>query len=461
MSIEKPYILIVDDEKDICDLVSDILQDEGYEVGVAYNGEEAKALKAERTPDLILLDIWMPDIDGISLLQMWREEENFCPVIMMSGHGTLEHAIEATKLGASDFLEKPLTLAKLLMVVEKTLKEAPETLSIESAPPAPIAEYEIPTPFEPVGRSELMVSLREALQNAAKAEGNILLLADAGAEIPGIASYIHTLSNRSQSPFIELTLGNLSSADLESLLGDKSERHQLLKQARGGIMHLRDIDKTDTDAQKFLYTLLNTRTYVDSDSGEIDQPDVRFIFSGETQLFQRVQNGDFNSELWHLINVLTLKIPALSEHPEDVPELISYYIHHFVDEKHLTYRHFSIAAQNRLRNHDWQGNHLELRNLIQRLLVLGKSDEVSLEEINSELEHEKLLINTADQHEIGQLSLDLPLREAREQFERAYLIAQYKRSEGNIANLAERVGMERTNLYRKLKSLDIDPKKGY
>lgn len=460
MSKEQPYILIVDDEKDICDLVSDILQDEGYDVGVAYNGEEAKALKAERTPDLILLDIWMPDIDGISLLQMWREEENFCPVIMMSGHGTLEHAIEATKLGASDFLEKPLTLAKLLMVVEKTLEDASTPPTITATPKELKPEYEIPTPFEPVGRSELMATLRENLQSAAKAEGNILLLADAGSETSGLASYIHSLSERSKMPFVELSLGNLSSTDLESLLGDKSERYQLLNQVRGGFLHLRDIDKTDSAAQQFIYTLLDTPTYLDPESGEIDQPDVRFIFSGERELFQRVKNGKFSAELWHLINVLTIQIPALSEHPEDVPELISYYVHHFVDVKHLTYRHFSIAAQNRLRNHDWHGNYLELRNLIQRLLVLGKSDEVSLDEVNAELEEGKLLQEEENQ-EIGQLSLELPLREAREQFERAYLIAQYKRSEGNIANLAERVGMERTNLYRKLKSLDIDPKKGY
>lgn len=458
MSQEKPYILIIDDEKDICNLVSDILQDEGYEVAMAYNGTEAKALKTEREPDLILLDIWMPDIDGISLLGEWRNNnELHCPVIMMSGHGTLEHAIEATKLGAVDFLEKPLTLAKLLLVVEKTLEEAkthlPQTENRQSAPPS------IP-PFEPIGRSQLMVTLREKLIEAAKSDTNVLLLHTFGSEVAGIASYIHTSSRRKQAPFLELSFNSLSLNEVKELIENAEKRSQLLQSIDGGTLYLSNLEQADDRAQKLIYDLIQTKSYIHPKTGAITPTNIRYIFSAQPGLLSLVESGDFLEPLWHQINVVLIEIPSLAEHPEDVPELVNAYIHYFVDDKGLTYRHFSIAAQNRLRNHQWSGNHLALKNIIQRLLVLGKSDEVTLDEVNQALEQD--LKNSSNLTNLtDHLPLHLPLREAREQFERAYLIAQYERSEGNIANLAELVGMERTNLYRKLKSLDIDPKKGY
>lgn len=459
MLSEKPYILIVDDEKDICNLVSDILQDEGYEVAMAYNGNEAKALKAKREPDLILLDIWMPDIDGISLLQSWKENNNLhCPVIMMSGHGTLEHAIEATKLGASDFLEKPLTLAKLLLVVEKTLQEVKEMPV--STPLEGIKPLDIP-PFEPIGRSPMMNHLRQKLKEAARSETSILLIHTFGSEVAGIASYIHHQSHRKTAPFLELSFNSLTLADMKELIENADKRSKLLQSIDGGTLYVSNIEQADDRAQRLLYDLLETKSYTHPQTGAIVPTNIRYLFSAQPSLFNLVENDEFDERLWHLINVVVIEIPSLADHPEDVPELINYYVHHFVEDKHLTYRHFSIAAQNRLRNHYWKGNHLTLKNIIQRLLILGKSDEVTLDEVNQALEQDNKLEESSAFTSTDHLLLHLPLREAREQFERAYLIAQYERSEGNIANLAELVGMERTNLYRKLKSLDIDPKKGY
>lgn len=456
---DKPYILIIDDEKDICNLVSDILQDEGYEVAMAYNGSEAKALKAQREPDLILLDIWMPDIDGISLLGEWHDNNTLhCPVIMMSGHGTLEHAIEATKLGAADFLEKPLTLAKLLLVVEKTLADAKKTAAApqqESAPPVTIK------PFEPIGRSITMNTLRQRLKEAAKTDSNLLLVHTFGSEVAGIASYIHASSHRHQAPFLELSLNALTLNDVKELIENSDKRSHLLQSLNGGTLYLSNLEQADEQTQRLIYDLLQTKSYFHPQTGALTAANIRYIFSAQASLYALIDNGEFDEQLWQLINVVVIEIPSLAEHPEDVPELIGYYVHHFVDDKHLTYRHFSIAAQNRLRNHHWKGNHLALKNIIQRLLVLGKSDEVTLEEVNSTLEHDLKIAQNDPLALTDHLLLHLPLREAREQFERAYLIAQYERSEGNIANLAELVGMERTNLYRKLKSLDIDPKKGY
>ena len=450
-------ILIVDDEQDICDLVSDILQDEGYEVAVAYNGAEANALKESTDPDLILLDIWMPDIDGISLLKSWREAGNMAPVIMMSGHGTLEHAIEATKLGASDFLEKPLTLAKLLMVVDKTLTEAPALLaeSIE-----PILPTEKPYPFEPVGRSLVAQNLRNNLQKSASvSHANILLLGEPGTEIDGVASYIHDLSPERKGAFLEFNLSTMNDTLFNSTFFDPSGKisPQIIQHGNGGILYFKEIDEASTAIQTALAKLLNALATERKTSSAIQ---LRAIFSADAYLPYLVEQEEFSSELWHLLNEVTIQLPSLRLHPEDVPELINAYVHYFVEEKHLNYRHFSIAAQNRLRNHEWTGNHQELKNLIKRLLILGSQDEVSLDEVNAELEKQILEApKKADEHTYS-LPLDLPLREAREQFERAYLIAQYERVDGNMANLAKLVGMERTNLYRKLKSLDIDPKTG-
>ena len=454
-----PHILIIDDEKDICNLVSDILKDEGYEVSTAYNGTEAKAQKAKREPDLILLDIWMPDIDGISLLESWKKNgELHCPVIMMSGHGTLEHAIEATKLGAVDFLEKPLTLAKLLLVVEKTLADA-QNRSADTPSSGSIQSTNIPI-FEPIGKSLTMNTLRQKLQDAAKVDSNVLLIHSLGSEIAGIASYVHANSQRRTAPFLELSCNTLNLNDVKELIGDHEKRANLLQSMDGGTLYISNLEQADPQAQQFIYDLLQTKSYLHPATATLIQTHIRYLFSAQSTLYHLVNSAHFNEALWHLINGIVINIPPLSEHPEDVPELINYYVHHFVDDKHLTYRHFSIAAQNRLRNHHWKGNHLSLKNIIQRLLVLGKSDEVSLEEVNQALENDVKIESSDPLLFSDHLQLHLTLREAREQFERAYLIAQFERSEGNIANLAELVGMERTNLYRKLKSLDIDPKKG-
>ncbi len=453
------HILIVDDEKDICDLVSEILEDEGYQVSVAYNGEEARAIKKEVNPDLILLDIWMPDVDGISLLQEWRSEENLSPVIMMSGHGTLEHAIEATKLGASDFLEKPLTLAKLLMVVEKTLTESVTQSPIIIEPSEPNLN-EKPYPFKPIGRSLLMDELNKNLMAIAESTPqHLLLLSEYGSEVDGIASYLHDIGSRNNEPFIELNLKGVTSESLNALFYGRSGGAGLIHHTPKATLYIKQLETLDSEPQEALLSLLNQSTFINKEENQLQAFDYQFIFSAHKNLDRETKEGDFNLALWHKVSEVIVDIPPLSAHSEDVPDLIAYYLHYFTNEEHLTYRHFSIAAQNRLRNHKWLGNHLELRNLVKQLLLLGKHEEVTLDEVNLALEKEysSQQLVQGEQHP---LPLHLSLRKAREEFERNYLIAQYERAEGNIANLADLVGMERTNLYRKLKSLEIDPKTG-
>ncbi len=454
--LKNTNILVVDDEEDITDLIKDILEDEGFTVRTASNGASAQKAIQDSKPDLILLDIWMPDIDGISLMNEWKKTYHSLPfsVVMMSGHGTLEHAIEATKLGAFDFLEKPLTLAKLVAVVKRALKE--QIIQPTLKPQALTPQFTI----EPVGKSPLMSSLRtKAKQIAESGNRTVLLKGELGSGKHLFAHYIHSLSDRNQSPIIAVNLGQLNEDNIEETLLGKEDgslvTQGILEQANGGSIILDNVSQLSLDAQNKLANIINDHEYFRVNGKNLLPKDVRFIAVSRDDLSVLVDEKEFSEALYYKLNILPLDIPSLSSHPEDVPDLIAFYIHHFVEEEHLQYRHFPIAVQNRLRNHTWHGNVQELKSIVQQLLILGKNEEVTLNEVND------LLTKKSQTRVISEdlLPLDLPLREAREQFEKAYLLAQFKACEGNIAKLADKVGMERTNLYRKLKSLDIDPKK--
>lgn len=454
--LKNTNILVVDDESGITDLIKDILEDEGFSVRTASNGSEAQQAIQDSKPDLVLLDIWMPDIDGISLMNEWKKTYQSLPfsVVMMSGHGTLEHAIEATKLGAFDFLEKPLTLAKLVAVVKRALKE--QIIQPTLKPQAPHPQFTI----EPVGKSPLMSSLRtKAKQIAESGNRTVLLKGELGSGKHLFAHYIHSLSDRNQNSVIAVNVGQLNEDNIEETLLGKEEgaliTQGIVEQANGGSIILENIAQLSLEAQNKLANIINDNEYFRVNGKNLLPKDVRFIAISRDDLSVLVDEKEFSEALYYKLNILPLDIPPLSAHPEDVPDLIAFYTHHFVEEEHLQYRHFPIAVQNRLRNHTWHGNVQELKSIVQQLLILGKSEEVTLNEVN------ELLAKKSQTRIISEdlLPLDLPLREAREQFEKAYLLAQFKSCEGNIAKLAEKVGMERTNLYRKLKSLDIDPKK--
>lgn len=454
--LKNTNILVVDDEEDITDLIKDILEDEGFSVRTAANGTEAQQAIQDSKPDLILLDIWMPDIDGISLMNEWKKTYQTLPfsVVMMSGHGTLEHAIEATKLGAFDFLEKPLTLAKLIAVVKRALKEQIIQPSIKQQSLNP--QFTI----EPVGKSPMMISLRtKAKQIAESGNRPVLLKGEIGAGKHLFSHYIHSLSDRNNNPIITVNLSQLNDENIEeTLLGKENGSHftqGILEQAHGGSIILENVAQLSLEAQNKLANIINDNEYFRVNGKNLLSKNVRFLTVSRDDLSILVDEKEFSEALFYKLNILPLDIPPLSSHPEDIPDLIAFYIHYFVEEEHLHYRHFPIAVQNRLRNHTWHGNIQELKTVVQQLLILGKSEEVTLNEVN------ELITKKSQNRAISEdlLPLDLPLREAREQFEKAYLLAQFKSCEGNIAKLAEKVGMERTNLYRKLKSLDIDPKK--
>ena len=448
------HILVIDDEPDIRDLVKDILEDEGYDVITAENAASAREARRARRPDLILLDIWMPDMDGISLLKEWSEGEQLpCPVIMISGHGTVETAVEATRLGAYDFLEKPLSMAKLLLTVERALEA--DKLARENQG----LKRQIQPAIEPIGKSQTVQRLRDQFMRIAPHDTPVLLLGEPGTGKEIYARFLHANSPRRNGPFVDVGVGSIAreNASLE-LFGSENEdrvHYGRLEQASGGTLFLDELADMDPEAQAKLDGALENGSFMRINGKEPVEIDIRVIAATHRDLEQEVAAGRVREDLYYHLNVVPVRLPPLREHCEDVPELLAYYIGYFVDHEGLTYRRFTTAAQNRLRNYNWPGNIRELKNLVQRLLILGNDEEISLEEVEATLSNAPL----PKSRETGTIPLDLPLREAREQFERSYLLKQFKECDGNVARLADRVGMERTNLYRKLRALGIDPKK--
>ncbi len=448
------HILVVDDEPDIRALVQEILEDEGYAVVVAENGEAARQSLRERRPDLILLDIWMPDRDGISLLKEWGEDEGLpCPVIMMSGHGTVETAVEATRLGAYDFLEKPLSMAKLLLTIERALqadKLQRENVGLKRR--APLVQ-------EPVGRSAAMLRLREQVKRIAQHDTWVLITGEAGSGRETLARYLHAQSARRERPFVDLSVSGLTRGNAAcELFGSESDGHihyGSLEQAAGGTLLLDEVADMELEAQGQLLGALDTGSFLRVGGAEPVRVEVRIVAITQCNLEEDVRAGRFREDLFYHLNVVPLHVPPLREHNEDVPELLSFYVDYFATHEKLPYRRFSVSAQNFLRNYPWPGNVRELKNLVQRVLILGAGDEITQNEVETALGAPPPV---QTQPLEGLVSFDQPLRDARELFEKAYLEYQLEKHSANVSKMAKEAGMERTHLYRKLRSLGIEIK---
>ncbi len=442
-------VLVVDDEEDIRALISDILSDEGYGVTVAANAAEARRAREASKFDLVLLDIWMPDTDGISLLREWSDEgELKCPVVVMSGHGTVDTAVEATRLGAFDFVEKPLSLSKLLRTVEGALDAAGTT--------AKKARGMLPTLLAPVGRSVLMQSLREKVQQYARHDASVLLTGEPGTGRGAFARYMHALSRRAPEPLTSVTAASLTESNAEEqILGSEKKGSIVagaIERAGRGTLLIEELTDLGPLAQRVLLGALEDGEFKRVGGSEAVKLEARVVASIDSNFESKIASGDLRRDLVSRIQVLSLKVPPLREYAEDVPELLNYYVDKLVDSEALPFRRFSVAAQNRLRNYPWPDNVRELKNMVRRLLLAGGDADISLEEVESEVSGSARV----DEPLVKQDLLALPLREAREQFERAYLQQQLVLCHGKVGQLAKRVGMERTHLYRKLRSLGVD-----
>ncbi len=451
-------ILIVDDESEIRELVGDILRDEGYQVREAGHAAEARLKVNEAPPDMVLLDIWMPDMDGISLLKEWRQQGSLpFHVVMMSGHGTIETAVEATRLGAYDFLEKPLSMAKLLLMVSRTME------AIELARENARLRNTSTAIEKPLGESPVIQNLRRQATNVARHHSPVLLKGEAGSGRESCARYIHHLGNRREGPFITLRIGAIASENYQAAIfgrehnGERYSGH--LEQADGGTLFLDEVADLDADTQVRLLSALQESSFLRVDGTHPVSVDVRIIASTRSDLELEVREGRFRDDLYFFLNVLPVHLPALKEHTRDIPDIIRHYVNYYIQRDHLPDRMFSDDAMAYLQKYSWPGNIRELKNLIQRLLILGNSRTISFLDVQRVLRTSLQVTDETHDAMIIRGILELPIREARECFERDYLSYQWKQAGGSVGRLAKKIGMERTHLYRKLKSLGIGHKK--
>ena len=447
--MRNPHVLVVDDEADIRALIKDILSDENYGVAVAANAAEARAAREKQKFDLILLDIWMPDTDGITLLREWSDSGDMtCPVVIMSGHGTVDTAVEATRLGAFDFVEKPLSLAKLLRTVEAALESAGKQ--------AKTARSLLPSLLAPAGRSALMQGLRERVQQYARHDGTVLMSGEPGTGRGAFARYMHALSRRADEPLTTLTAASVTDANCEEqLLGSEHGGEVVagaFERASGGTLVIDELADLSEKAQRVLFGVLEDGRFTRVGGSKPIGVDARVVATVGADYESKVESGELRRDLVAHLSELSIRVPPLREYAEDVPELLTYYVDKLVDSEGLTFRRFSVAAQNRLRNYPWPDNVRELKNLVRRLLLSGRGEDIGLREVEAEISASA----PVDEPLVKQDLLALPLREAREQFERAYLQQQLVLCDGKVGQLAKRVGMERTHLYRKLRALGVD-----
>jgi DNA-binding NtrC family response regulator len=368
---------------------------------------------------------------------------------MMSGHGTVETAVEATRLGAFDFVEKPLSLAKLLRTVERALDAGRRHRQAGKLLGSPLAV--------PIGKSRLMQQLRAELQQMAANPSPVLLVGEPGSGREAFARYLHEHGPRAGAPFVPLIASSLRDADAESRLfgrepADGPAVAGVLEEAANGTLFIHELEDLPPGVQRLLVGVFESGQFTRLGGAEPVSVRARLLASAQPGVEQRAGTEALRRDLLAHVNVLLMRVPPLREYAEDVPELLRHQVDRLVDTDALPYRRFSVAAQNRLRNYPWPDNVRELRHLVHRLLIHGGAEEIRLEEIERELAVQA----PPNEPLVKQDLLALPLREAREQFERAYLQQQLLLCNGKVGQLAKRVGMERTHLYRKLRSLGVD-----
>lgn len=444
-------ILVVDDETDIRNLIQEILTEEGYDVVTAANATDARRAVRERSPDLVLLDIWMPDTDGISLLGEWRREHRFAgPVIILSGHGTVETAVEATRLGAVDFIEKPLSLNRLLGAVEQALAAG------RSGGHVLAARALLPPVFAALGRSRRMGELREKAVRLARYGTPLLVIGEPGSGRGSLARFIHDSSERRDRPYVAVAGASLTAASAADLLLGVDAAGVVeagcFERAQGGTVYISNIEEASPAAQALLAGILETGGYTPRGRAALQPLAARIITSLRPATLADPAAAGLRPDLVERLGGQRLSMPPLRDYVEDMPDLLRYLVEDLADREQLPYRRFGFAAQNRLRNYPWPGNLEQLRGLVRRLLAAGGSPELSLEEVERELS--PVEGNTG--LPVGPDLLAMPLREAREHFERAYLTEQLALCDGKVGALARRVGMERTHLYRKLRTLGVE-----
>src|SRR6201997_2653522 len=450
-------ILIVDDEADIRDLVAGILDDEGFTTRTARDSDSALVEIANRRPNLVFLDIWLQGskLDGLQLLEQIKKDHADVPVVMISGHGNIETAVAAIKRGAYDFLEKPFKSDRLILVATRALETSRLKREVKElkqlAPAASVL----------TGRSACMNQLRQTIERAAKANSRILIVGPSGAGKELAARTLHIASGRADGPFVGINAAAITPERMEIELfgvepnGEHPRKTGVLDEAHGGTLFIDEIGDMPRETQNKILRVLVDQTFQRQGGTTKVNVDVRIISSTARNLEEEIAAGHFREDLYHRLSVVPIRVPPLSERREDIPQLIDYFMDQISATTGLPKRQIGQDAMAVLQSHVWPGNVRQLRNNVERVMILaGGGPEVIItadmlpQDVGS-------MVPAMPTSNNGEHIMGLPLREAREVFERDYLIAQISRFSGNISRTAEFVGMERSALHRKLKALGV------
>lgn len=454
---DKRQILVVDDEPDIRNILKDILQDEGYRVALAENAEQARIEYRKTQPDLVLLDIWMPNEDGISLLKNWVDTEQLgsTPVIMISGHGTVENAVEAVKLGAYDFLEKPLSTGQLVLCVERGLEAS--SLRAENKRLKSRLDNNSPMISNSASSQELM----RHIELLGPTDSWIFITGESGTGKHLAARTVHKNSPRAEQDFVELNLAAMPSDNVSQQLFGSEQDGKIVQGsfelAKGGTLFINEVLDLNLETQNKLLSALQEQQFLRIGGSDYIELDVRVIVTTSGNPEEAVNKGLFREDLYYRLNVIPIETPSLRKRREDLPELIDLFVEDIAFRNQLEKPMIKDDALEMLINYEWPGNARQLQNVIQRLIVLNDDQQISANDVQSALGGD-INVQSKTSNALPEY-FESDMRKAKEQFEKAYLSYQLNKVEGNVSALAKNVGLERTHLYRKLKSLEITANK--
>ncbi|MEJ6394877.1 sigma-54 dependent transcriptional regulator [Gymnodinialimonas sp. 2305UL16-5] len=446
-------ILVVDDERDIRELICDILQDEGFSTRMAGNSDECMSQLNKAAPGLMILDIWLKDsnMDGIDILGHVKRDNPDVPVVIISGHGNIEIAVAAIKQGAYDFIEKPFNIDQLMVVI----KRAMETSRLRRENSA--LRRQDTRASDMVGNSAAFRTLKSQLDKVTKSNGRVMLTGGPGSGKEVAARYIHAQSNRADAPFVSVSSASIQPDHMEEVLFGRESQERgveqgLLEQAHGGVIYFDEVADMPLGTQSKILRVLVDQSFTRVGGTAKVRVDLRVISSTTRDLAAEIAAGRFREELYHRLNVVPIEVPALEDRREDIPDLAKYFIEFFNREQGLGLRDLGEDSSAMLQTMAWPGNVRQLRNVIERVLILGEgSGPIEPRDLPNQGEAPA----SEEDMALSASLTTLPLREARELFERQYLMAQINRFGGNISRTASFVGMERSALHRKLKSLGV------
>jgi two-component system, NtrC family, nitrogen regulation response regulator NtrX len=452
-----PDILIVDDEADIRELVSGILQDEGYLTRSARDSDDALAAISARRPNLVFLDIWLQGsrLDGLQVLDAVKREHPEVPVVMISGHGNIETAVAAIKRGAYDFIEKPFKADRLVLVADRALETSRLKREVKALKQL--------TPSTLVGHSPTINQLRQTVEKVAPTNSRVLIVGPPGAGKELAARAIHAQSQRAEGPFVVINAAAMTPERMEIELfgveqsdGTRERKVGALEEAHGGTLFIDEIADMPRETQNKILRVLVDQTFQRVGGNNKVTVDVRIISSTGRNIEAEIAAGRFRDDLYHRLSVVPIRVPPLAERREDISDLVLYFMEQISQTSGLAKRIIGEDALAVLQSHDWPGNVRQLRNNVERLMILASGDADQVITASMLPQDVGSMVPSMPNGNGGEHLMGLPLREAREVFEREYLVAQISRFGGNISRTAEFVGMERSALHRKLKALGID-----